>query len=103
VNEFNPSGLFFSVVLILSIRRSRKKLKTFLLSIAVFTIVSFIVLLSVLILPANNDVALGYLAADTGRMAGAITAFIYSTKNREVTPQSVYLFALSCAMILLVW
>ena len=104
MNEFNPTGLLFSMVLILSITRSKKKLKTFFLSIAILTIVSFIVLLPILFLPANNSGALGHLAADTGRMAGSITAFFYSRKTREDAPQSVYLFAMSCAMFsLLRW
>jgi membrane associated rhomboid family serine protease len=102
VNEYNLTGLFFSIVLILSIRRSKKKLKTFVLSIAIFTIVSFLVLLSILFLPVNNAGALGHLATDTGRMAGILTAFIYSRKTREDVPQSVYLIAISCAVLLLV-
>jgi hypothetical protein len=103
MSEFNPTGLLFLMVLIPSITRSKKKLKTCFLSIAILVIVSFIVLLPLLFLPANDTGALGHLAADTGRMAGAITAFSYSRKTREDAPQSVYLLAMSCAMYSLVW
>lgn len=102
MNEFNPTGLLFSMVLILSIRRSKKKLSTCFLSIAILVVVSFIVLLPILFLPANNVVALARLAADAGRMAGTMTAIFYSRKTKEDAPQSVYLFAMSCAMLSLV-
>jgi hypothetical protein len=102
VNEFNPTGMLFLFVLILSIRRSKKKLKTFFLSIAILTIVSFLVLLSILFLPVNSDRALVLLATDTGRMAGTMTAFIYSRKTREDAPHSVYLIAISSAVFSLV-
>jgi hypothetical protein len=100
MNEFNPTGLLFSMVLILSIMRSKKKLKTFCLSIAILMIASFIALLPIPFLPANNAGALGHLAVDAGRMAGAMTAIVYSRKTREHASQSVYLFAISCAMFL---
>jgi len=103
MNEYNPTGLLFSMVLILSITRSKKKLKTCFLSIAILVIVSLIVFIAILFLPMNNAAALGHLAADTGRMAGTMTAFFYSRKTREDAPQSVYLFAMSCAMLSLVW
>jgi threonine/homoserine/homoserine lactone efflux protein len=102
VNEFNPTGLLFWMVLILSVTRSKKKLKTCLLSIAVLAIVSFAVFLSILVLPANSARALGLLATDTGRFAGTMTAFFYSRKTREDAPHSVYFFAMSCAMFPLV-
>jgi len=89
VDEYKLAGLFFSFVLILSIRRSKKKLKTFLLSMAIFTVVSFLVLLSILFLPVNNAPALGHLATDTGRMAGTLAAVFYSGKTRENSPRSV--------------
>jgi hypothetical protein len=103
MKEFNPTGLLFTMVFVLSIRRSKRKLRTGFLSIAVFSIVSFMVLLAIVFLPANNAGALGHLAADTGRMAGTMTAFFYSRKTREDAPQSVYLLAMSCAMFSLVW
>jgi hypothetical protein len=103
MNEFNPTGLLFSMVLIWSITRSKRKLKTFFLSIATLAIVSFIVLLLILFLPANNARQLGHLAADAGRLAGTMTAFFYSRKTREDAPRSVYLFAMSCAMFSLAW
>ena len=103
MNEFSPTGLLFSMVLMLSIRNSKKKLKTFTLSIAVLVIVSFMALLPILFLPANNVGALSHLAADAGRVAGAMTAIFYSRKTREDASQSVYLFAMSSAMFSLLW
>lgn len=102
MNEYNPTGLLFLLVLILSIKRSRKKLKTFLLSFGVSIVVSFLVLLSMFFLPVDRGSALGRLAADTGRMAGIMTAIIYSRKTRDDAPQSVYLIAISGAVCLLV-
>jgi hypothetical protein len=103
MNEFNPTGMLFLLVLVLSITRSKKKLKTCFLSIAILMIVAFIVSLPGLFLPANNTGALSQLAVDAGRMAGTITAFLYSRKTREDAPQPVYLLAMSCVMFSLVW
>jgi hypothetical protein len=103
VNEYNLADLFFTAVLLISVMRSQKKLKTFLFSIAALMIVSFIVWLSILFLPVNSDVALGHLAADTGKMAGMMTAYFYSRKTREGSPRSVYLLAIPCTALLLVW
>jgi hypothetical protein len=77
MNEFNPTGLLFSMVLILSIKRSKKKLKTCLLSFAIFIGVSFAAVLPIVFLPANNARALGHLAADAGQMAGTMMAIFY--------------------------
>ena len=90
------------MVLILSITRSKKKLRTFLLSFAATMLVCFMVGLSIFFIPANNTGALSKLAVDTGRMAGIVTAFIYSQRTREDAPQSVYLIAISCAVFSLV-
>jgi hypothetical protein len=66
---------------------------------AAYFVAGFAVLLLLFFLPANGAGALGQLAGDTGRMAGAITAFLYSTRTREWSAKSVYLIALSFTMI----
>ena len=103
MNDINPTGLLFSMVLIQSIKRSKKKLKTFFLSIAVVMGVNLVALFPILFLPASNDGALGHLAADTGRIAGTMAALFYSRKTREDAPRSVYLFAMSFTLSSIVW
>jgi hypothetical protein len=98
VSEINPTGLLFWMVLALSVKRSKKKLKTCLLSLAVLFVVSFMVLLLILFLPAGSTRAVGPLAADTGNFAGILTAIFYSSKTREITPRSIYLLAIVCVI-----
>jgi hypothetical protein len=99
VNEYDAPGLFYQVALLLSIARSTKQLRTFLYSMAAYFAAGFAVLLLHFFLPTNSTAALGHLAGDTGRMVGAITAFLYSTKTREWAAKSVYLIALSFTII----
>jgi hypothetical protein len=101
VKEYDAPSLFYSIALLLSIARSGKQLRTFFYSIAAYTVAGIAVLLALFFLPADNAGALGVLAGDSGRMVGAITAFLYSTKTRELAPKSIYLVALSCTIILL--
>jgi hypothetical protein len=66
---------------------------------AAYFVAAFAVLLLLFFLPANSAGALSHLAGHTGRMAGAITGFLYSTRTREWAAKSVYLVALSFMII----
>jgi hypothetical protein len=101
MNQYDAPSLIYPIALLLSIARSTKQLRTFLYSMAAYLVAGFAVLLLLFFLPANSAGALGHLAGDAGRMAGAITAFLYSTRTREWAAKSVYLIALPFAIILL--
>lgn len=103
MNEYDAPRLFYLVALLISLARTRKRWRTFLYSIAAQMVVGFAVLLTLIFFPGESLKALGHLAGDSGRLAGAIVAFFYSTKNRDRAPKSIYLVALSWTIILLFW
>ena len=99
MNGPSASNLFYSIALLISIARSEKKQRTFFYSMGASIVTSIAMLFWLFFLPLSNSVALGHLASDIGDLVGIITAFVYSTKTRERTPKSVYLVAISCAII----
>jgi hypothetical protein len=101
VNDYEAVRLLYSIALLISMARSTKRLRTFLYSTAAYFVAGFAALVLLFFLSANHAGALGPLAGDTGRVAGAVTAFVYSTRTREWAPKSVYLFGLSLALILI--
>ena len=102
MNEGPLPTLFYAIAILLSIARSAKQLRTFLYSSGANLVTLFSVLLLLFFfLPVHSARALEPLAQNTGRMAGVIVAYLYSTKTQVRAPKSVYLIAFSGTIVLL--
>jgi hypothetical protein len=101
LNPRDAASLLFEVALLISMVRSTKQLRTFLYSTGAYLVVAIGVMCAIFLLPMSNATALGNLARDAGRMAGAVTAILYSAKTRERPPRSVYVLGAGAIVLLI--